>query len=154
MDGGGHTMAAGCSFEIARLSEVESALEAHAHEILTPDDFIAAYQADLEIRPGDLTLSVMESISMLEPYGESNPEPFLIARSLDLAQINPTKNPAHVQVTLRGEDATTVSAVGFSMGERFAQTRVGNKIDVLFQPKLDDFRGRRVKWQLKDFSEV
>jgi len=154
LEGGGHTMAAGCAFQASRLAEVEEALNAYADSVLTPEDFVVAYQADLEVDPTSLSMSVMESIALLEPFGESNPEPTMVARGIDLAQITPTKNPAHVQLTFRAGGTSSISGVGFSMGERFTDTRVGSRIDVLFQPKIDDFNGRRVKWHLKDFLEA
>jgi len=154
MEGGGHTMAAGCAFGASRLGEVEEALNAYAASVLTPEDFIVAYMADLEVDPTSLTLSVMESLALLEPFGECNPEPLFVARSLDLAQVTPTRNPAHVQLSFRAGTSAAISGVGFSMGERFADTRVGSRLDVLFQPKIDDFNGRRVKWHLKDFTEL
>jgi hypothetical protein len=47
-----------------------------------------------------------------------------------------------------------VPASGFNMGARFAESRPGQKIDVLFRSEIDTYSGRRVKWTLKDFAEV
>lgn len=154
LEGGGHVMAAGCSFLAENLSQVREALNQYARSVLTPDDFVTAICADLEVDPTNLDLGVMESLSLLEPYGEANPEPMFIARNVNVGSINPTRNPAHVQLTFRTESATSVPAIGFSMGERLAQTLPGARLDVLFQPTIDEFKGRRVKWQLRDVAEV
>jgi len=154
LEGGGHAMAAGCSFLAANLAKVREVLNEYAMSVLTPDDFVTAIYADLEVDPANLDLHVMESLSLLEPYGMANPEPMFIARRVNVGSINPTRNPAHVQLTFRTDSATSVPAIGFSMGERFAKTLPGARLDVLFQPMIDEFKGRRVKWQLRDVAEV
>jgi single-stranded-DNA-specific exonuclease len=121
--------------------------------VLTPEDFVVAHQADLEVCAEDLSLKVMEELSQMEPFGEGNPEPVLICRELNLSGINPTRNPDHVQLVLRTGNGANVQGVGFNMGPRFAESKPGTIIDLLFQPKIEEFNGRRVKWHVKDFSE-
>lgn len=154
IEGGGHAMAAGCSFPHASFEQVEQLLNEYAQSVLTPEDFVVAYQADLEVGPEELTMDVMEQISRLEPFGECNPEPIMVCRGINLAGITPTRNPAHVQLALRSGTGQTVQAVGFNMGDRFAQSRPGTTIDLLFQPKIEEYNGRRLKWHVKDFAEV
>jgi hypothetical protein len=72
---------------------------------------------------------------------------------LNLSGINPTRNPDHVQLVLRTGSGANVQGVGFNMGPRFAESKPGTIIDLLFQPKIEEFNGRRVKWHVKDFSE-
>lgn len=153
LEGGGHTMAAGCSFLASDFDRVEAALNEYAMSVLTPDDFVVAYQADLEVEPDSLSMSVLEQICQMEPFGECNPEPILVCRGMNLLGINPTKNPAHVQLNLKGSKGQ-IRAVGFNMGPRFAETRPGSNIDLLFQPKIEEFNGRRISWHVKDFAEA
>lgn len=154
IEGGGHAMAAGCSFLATDFDQVEQLLNDYASSVLTPEDFIIAYQADLEIDPDELTMSVMEQIARLEPFGECNPEPIMVCRSLNLAGINPTRNPAHVQLSLKSGTGKLVQAMGFNMGERFAQSAPGRNIDLLFQPKIEEYNGKRLRWYVKDFIET
>jgi single-stranded-DNA-specific exonuclease len=154
IEGGGHTMAAGCAFKISDFDAVSKLLDGFARSILKPEDLAPAYAADLEVDPGSLSLEVMEQVAMLEPFGNSNPEPIFVSRNLDLTSIKPTRNPAHVQLQFRGQDGKMVPASGFNMGARFAESRPGQKIDVLFRSEIDTYSGRRVKWTLKDFAEV
>ncbi len=154
IEGGGHAMAAGCSFAASDFERVEHLLNEYADSVLTPEDFVMAYQADLEIEGSELTMETMEQIARLEPFGESNPEPILVCRGMNLAGINPTRNPTHVQLSLRAASGQAVQAVGFNLGSRFAESLPGSTIDLLFQPKIEEFNGRRVKWHVKDFLTV
>lgn len=151
LEGGGHTMAAGCSFLASDFDKVEAALNEYAMSVLTPEDFVIAYQADLEVEPDSLSMSVLEQIGQMEPFGECNPEPILICRGLNLLGINPTKNPAHVRLNLKGTGAP-IQAMGFNMGPRFAEARPGSNIDLLFQPKIEIYNGKRIRWHVKDFA--
>ena len=153
IEGGGHTMAAGCAFKISDFENVTKLLDEFARSILKPEDLAPAYAADLEVDADALTLAVMEQVAMLEPFGNSNPEPIFIARNLDLTSIKPTRNPAHVQLQFRGQAGSIVAASGFNMATRFAESRPGQKVDLLFKPEIDTYSGRRVKWNLKDFTE-
>jgi hypothetical protein len=90
---------------------------------------------------------------MMEPFGNSNPEPIFISRNLDLTAIKPTRNPLHVQLQFRGRGGGLVAASGFNMAAKFAESRPGQKVDVLFKPEIDTYSGRRVKWNLQDFLE-
>jgi single-stranded-DNA-specific exonuclease len=154
MEGGGHDMAAGCSFLASQIDEVEAALNEYAQSVLTPDDFIVAHQADLEVQADGLTMDVLDQIAQMEPFGECNPEPLLVCRGLQLAGVNPTRNPAHVQLTFRGDSPTPIQGMGFGMGPRFAESRPGTKIDLLFQPKIEEYNGKRIRWYVKDFAEL
>jgi len=154
IEGGGHDMAAGCSFLAAEFDRVDALLNEYARSVLTPEDFVLAFQADLEVKPEELTMTVLEELAKMEPFGECNPEPVLICRGINLAGITPTKNPEHVRLSFRSAQGITVQGMGFNMGPRFTESRPGSIMDILFQPKIEEYNGRRVKWHLKDFAEV
>lgn len=153
LSGGGHAMAAGCSFPFERIGEVRDALHAYAAEFLTPEDFVPTYQVDMEVHPDEITMSAIEALSHLEPFGCANPEPLFVARGVTLTQILPTKNPIHVRLKLRAGRTNGIPAIAFGIGERFSAIPGGTEADLLFQPGLDEWKGMRsVKWQIKDFA--
>ena len=154
INGGGHLMAAGCSFAFSEYDRVCDLLDGYARERLTPDDLVVSMQADLEVDSAELSMAMMESLSLLEPFGECNPEPSFVCRGLNLVSIKPTKNPSHVNLTFRNGQSSSIPVVGFNLGERFQTEVPGSTMDLFFQPTIDTFNGRRVKWQLKDYSAV
>lgn len=155
LSGGGHAMAAGCSFHESNFATIETTLHQYAAERLTPEDFIPAVQIDIEVDPSEVTLKAAEELAKLEPFGCENPTPVFAAKGIRVSQVMPTKNPAHVRLSLRHGSSSTFPGVAFGIGERFAQTGAGAEIDVIFQPNVDEWKGmRQLKWQIKDFAPV
>jgi len=155
MSGGGHAMAAGCSFRLEDLDEVKEVLHTYAGERLTPEDFIPSVRVDMEVDSGEVTLQAAEALSKLEPFGFANPEPIFLARGVTLAQIMPTKNPAHVRLTLRSESGASAAGIAFGIGERVCQTGAGATTDMLFQATVNEWKGAKsLNWQVKDFRDL
>jgi len=153
LSGGGHAMAAGCSFDSSRLGELQTALHDYAGGFLTPEDFEVRTRVDAEVAPGELPIEIVEAIQRLEPFGVANPTPTFVARQMLISQMLPTKNPAHMRMTFSTPGFGSVSGIAFGIGERLSTIPPGVTADVLFQPSVDDYRGgRTVKWQVKDLS--
>jgi single-stranded-DNA-specific exonuclease len=153
LSGGGHAMAAGCSFEAERIGEVQNALHDYASGFLTEEDFVPAVRADMELSPDEVTLQAVEALSQMEPFGCENPEPLFVARDITLSQVLPTKNPAHARLLLRAGRSPAVPGIAFGIGERLANTGAGVVADLLFQPTVEEWKGMRsLKWQVKDYA--
>lgn len=152
LTGGGHAAAAGCSFRLEDMVAVTDALDKYAGETLRPEDFIPSVGVDLEVGFAEVTMAATESLAKLEPFGCANPEPIFVARDVSLAQILPTKNPAHVRLMLRSGTSSAASGIAFGIGERLTETGAGSIADLLFVPNVDEWRGSRtLKWQVKDY---
>ncbi len=152
VSGGGHAMAAGCSFSEDNLERVSAALNDYADRVLTPDDFIPTVRADLEVGSDELPLSVAESISLMEPFGIENPAPTFLARNVSVMSIRPTRNPEHVQLKLRQNEGLMLDGIGFNMGARFQNLPLPYRTDLIFQANVDEWKGiRSLKWNIKDF---
>ncbi len=153
LGGGGHAMAAGCSFEYDKLDTVAEALHHYAGQFLTEEDFVLRRHADVEVAPAEVTHSALEAMQMLEPFGCANPTPVFVSRGLKLDQLMPTRNPEHVRVTLRDGESAPIQAMGFGLGSRLAEVVPGAVADLLFEPCLDEWNGRvTLKWHIKDFA--
>lgn len=152
LSGGGHALAAGCSFDGEKLTGVREALDQFAGERLSPEDFLPSVEVDMEVTADEVTLNAAESLAMLEPFGLENPEPTFFARSVNIAQILPTKNPAHVRLVLRQENFPATNGIAFGIGERLSAVGAGANVDLLFQPNVNVWRGSRsLQWQVRDF---
>ncbi len=154
LSGGGHAMAAGCSFEKGKYQEVVDTLHAYAGTMLTPDDFIPVKRIDAELDPTEITKAAVLEMSKLEPFGFGNPTPQFVARDLEVLSVLPTKNPIHCRASLRGS-GVVAQAMAFNMGERMSSLLVGAKIDALFEAVIDRYNGyETLKWHLRDYVEL
>jgi single-stranded-DNA-specific exonuclease len=154
LSGGGHAMAAGCSFEKGKLQEVIDTLHTYGGTMLTPDDFIPVKRIDAELDPTEITKASVMEMSKLEPFGFGNPTPQFVARDLEVLSVLPTKNPIHCRASLRGS-GVVAQAMAFNMGERMSSLLVGAKIDALFEAVIDRYNGyETLKWHLRDYVEL
>jgi single-stranded-DNA-specific exonuclease len=152
LSGGGHAAAAGCSFRLEDFDRVVDALDLYAGSRLKPEDLIPAVAIDLEVRPRETTMAVVEAMERLEPFGCANPEPTFLARGATFCQVDPTKNPDHARVRIRHGDGPAIAGVAFHIGERVLAAGSGATADVLFQPKVNEWQGyRSLQWEVRDF---
>ncbi|GMV35502.1 MAG: single-stranded-DNA-specific exonuclease RecJ [Fimbriimonadales bacterium] len=144
---GGHTMAAGFSFRAEHLEEVRRALAEHADRHLTDEDLIPEQVADAEVTPQEVTERFVEDVEDFRPFGLGNPEPLLLGRKVTLLKIEPTRNPLHPRVTLRGEGTNPIFGMAFGLGERLSEFGPGEEVEMLFEPTYDWWQGRRrLRW--------
>jgi single-stranded-DNA-specific exonuclease len=149
--GGGHAMAAGCSFRKDLLPDVISRLNSVAARTLTPEDLIPRLTADLEMDPADVTVAALSELDRLEPFGNANPRPIFASTDLALTQVRPTKNPAHVMLSLVPGQGAPVQAMAFGMAKHIAQIPTGSAVDTVYEPEINDFNGRQsVRWRILD----
>lgn len=153
LGGGGHAMAAGCSFDEVNKQAILDAMEVYASERLTPEDFEVSIQAEAEVEPGEINGTALQDIAQMEPFGHENPEPWFVARGMSFLEIKATRNESVAQCVLRKGEGAAISGVIFGAGAQLLQEPVGTVADVLFSPGEDEFRGRKtIKWKLKEYE--
>lgn len=151
MSGGGHAMAAGCSFPQDKLQEVSDALHTYAGGLLTEEDFIFALRVDAEVTSSEINRKSVEELQKMEPFGCDNPKPQFLIRDAELAQIKTTRNPDHIQVRIKSESGF-VWCSGFNMAKTLGAVQPGAKLDLVCQPTLDEWNGNiSLKWRLEDY---
>jgi len=154
ISGGGHAMAAGFSGDLESIDILNATMHEYAGKFLTEEDFLPQVRIDAEVAPESVTLAMAESLSMLEPFGMGNPEPVLLVRNVQFAQILPTKNPSIVRLVIKHNGGTS-NGVMFSGGETMLGWDRSRSVDVVFQAMIDEFNGNRgLKWNVRDFAEA
>ncbi|MDI9641270.1 single-stranded-DNA-specific exonuclease RecJ [Kamptonema cortianum] len=152
VSGGGHAMAAGVSLPAKDVEEFAFAIDNYAKTVLTPDAFRPSIDIDVEVSMEEAGAQAASDLRKLEPFGESNPSPIFLCRNVTLVSAMPTKKPEHVRLTL-GQGHDVRQAMGFGMGDRISQVRVGEALDVVFELEESEWNGqRRVQWILRDFQ--
>ena len=79
---GGHDMAAGISLNESSLSSFRDAFESAAQAIASEEMLTPRLRLDCELDLGDIDASVLESQDLLEPFGNSNPQPLMFSRAV------------------------------------------------------------------------
>lgn len=153
LGGGGHAMAAGCSFEQARYDEVVEKLDAFAGTMLTPEDFVPVRKVDAEIEPTEVAKKAVLELERLEPFGHGNPTPQFLVRDMELLQKTPTKSPEHLRLSIRRPPAPAFTAMAFGIGEQFDSIESGSRMDVVVEACIDRWNGGEyLKLHVEDYA--
>ena len=141
---GGHAMAAGLSLPVERVDTFRQALVAEVNKRITPEDLVRHVRVDTEVALSDCTVELFGLLQSLAPFGRGNPKPRLLAKQLKLDR--PAQRMGamgkHLSMQLL-KDGRSIRAVAWGMGEVAEQYPAGAVVDVVFQPSINDWRGRR-----------
>ena len=118
------------------------------------EDLIPDLDIDAEILIGHITISMMNELEKLAPYGQGNPTPVLCATGVQLAVPAKTmgKDGTHLDLRLKQHDSV-IRAIAFGKSDWIPDLADKNALyDFAFRPVVNEFRGRRnVELQLIDF---
>ena len=153
LKGGGHARAAGFEFDPADADAAAEALEKAADGLGDPP--APGLAVDAEVRPGDLTSGVVHALEGLRPWGESFPEArFLCTGMKLLAAPKGIGDGSHAELQLE-RDGEAVRVLAWRMMGSLAHLQAGTRVDVIFHPGINRFRGRAsVEWTLEDLRTV
>ncbi|MEM6731481.1 MAG: single-stranded-DNA-specific exonuclease RecJ, partial [Myxococcota bacterium] len=122
---GGHPAAAGLTLRPGALPAFRDAFEAAVVEHLGPPPYVAVVEPDLEVNDEELSLRMVQELSLLEPFGQENPEPLLMARRMRVREKR-VVGGEHLKLSL-GESGH--DAIGFGLGAHADQ--VPDEVDVV-----------------------
>ena len=153
---GGHEMAAGLSLSMENLAAFEQQINAHAAEVLTPEDFVPRLSHDGEIDPSQITLCLLEEWEQLEPFGQANPEPRFASRDLlicDARRIG--KDLSHLKMRVRAEAMDPTDCVALGHGHWTDGVGPGDLVSALYAPQVNEWNGRRqLQFNIKDLRRA
>ena len=150
---GGHDFAAGLSIKEQNIEEFRRRFIQAADAKLTDFDVMTKLHLDAEISFDELTFDFMESIRLLEPYGNENPQPILYC---DVKQAWPPKvvGKAHLKLYLEQGDRM-LEGVAFGKASQSSMLRKKNlKLRVAFTPQINNFQGPSIQLMIRDFKIV
>ncbi len=137
---GGHSLAAGFSFDLNKISfeKFREKLSGFINNTLSEEALIPELNIDLEIRPQDLTESFIRETERLEPFGESNPHPVFSMSNLILLEtktMGAKKN--HLKLFLSDENGIVFEAVWWK--KESLNIKEKEKVNIAFTPALNNY---------------
>lgn len=140
---GGHTLAAGMTLAIEDVELLRHRLNEYADQIMTDEDFIPLKEVDLKCQASEVSISFINELNMLAPFGMHNPKPVLEINEVDALNIKQIGNEgAHLKVQLK-DDVTFLDAVGFGFGHVANEIANGSKISCLGMASINEWNGKR-----------
>ncbi|MBP0723828.1 single-stranded-DNA-specific exonuclease RecJ [Bacillus sp. RG28] len=150
---GGHTLAAGMTLAIDDVEELRQRLNQYADELLTEEDFTPLKEVDIKCTVEDVTISLINEINLLAPFGMHNPKPFIEIKDVNIAglrQIGSDGN--HLKCQLKDNEAM-LDVVGFSFGQVVSEISPTAKVSVLGMLSINEWNGlRKPQMMLQDIK--
>ncbi len=132
---GGHAMAAGCTFESRVFPELRRRLSEDVADRLDASLLVPSLAYDAELRLPHVTLDLCRALSDLEPFGQGNPEPCFVLRSMRLTDARTVgRDATHLQAR-----AGSCKLIGFGLGHLAKETTA--PLDLLVHIGIDTWQG-------------
>lgn len=151
---GGHDYAAGLTIKEENIPLFKRRFLEAADKALKEQDVVAKLHLDAKINFSELTFDFMESLNLLEPFGNENPSPILYC---DAMQIWPPKvvGKYHLKLFLEQGDRM-LEGIAFGLAPRREQIRRKNiLLRIAFTPHVNLFLNKAsIQLQIKDFQVV
>jgi single-stranded-DNA-specific exonuclease len=133
---GGHAQAAGCGFLIENFTALKQALLQDVAEHSDPSSFIPTLNIDIAATNEKLTLTTLEQLQKLEPFGMGNPEPLWLIKQGSITNIRAVGTDLkHLQLTVNG-----TKAIAFNLGHLAEQLSTVH--DVVFKLNKNIWQGQ------------
>ncbi len=137
---GGHEQAAGLTMQAEFLPELRRRLNLAINENCDLTCYIPRKDYDLTVRLQEVDLDMIDRLDLLQPTGYGNPNPVFLARDTHLQQaLRVGKTRTHLKVMLL-DGQTIRDGIAFGKGDLADEGL--ERVDVLFTPERNEFRGR------------
>lgn len=156
---GGHDFAAGLTIQESHLEEFKRRFIEAADASLSESDVMSKLCLDSEVHFDDLTFDFMESMRLLEPFGNGNYPPILYCNA---KQAWPPKvvGKAHLKFYLleyfkesmrSGE--RMLEGIAFGRAAESSGLRKPNlSLEIAFTPQVNNFQGPSIQLMIRDFK--
>lgn len=143
--GGGHKLAAGVTLPTAKISDFRKSVNEYYHSLQLKDQ-LAHLAPKAEVSRQDFTHvdeMLVEALSLLEPYGNGNPEPVFHFAGMTVVHIRKMGDKEqHVKLQLEDMAGKILSALAFNAPEHYF-VQPGERVEIWGQVTLNEWRGTR-----------
>lgn len=161
MNYGGHDFAAGLMIKESNIEEFKTRFIRAADAALSENDVMTKLFLDSEVHFDDLTFDFMESIRLLEPFGNGNYPPILYCNA---KQAWPPKvvGKTHLKFYLleyfRSQGRTgerMLEGIAFGRASDSSSLRKRNlSLEIAFTPQVNNFQGPSIQLMIRDFNPL
>ncbi len=138
---GGHRQAAGLRIDLEKLPHFRDRMNGIVEEKLGPEEMVPVMEIDAAVKFSELNVNLINELTLLEPYGDSNRQPLFGARDIEVVNRNIVgKN--HLKMLLK-QDNSRIDTIGFSMGKQLESVKSAPSLDIAFVPCLNEWNGTR-----------
>lgn len=137
---GGHPMAAGITLKPENIEAFRKRINQYAAEYF-PQMPTQTVTLDCKLNPAALSVSMAQSLTQLEPFGNGNPQPVFGLFNMELSNVTPVGGGGHLRLTLE-KNGAVITAMRFNTKPEELPYHIGDKIDLAVQLEAREFRGQ------------
>ena len=137
---GGHPMAAGITLKPENIEAFRKRINQYAAEHF-PQMPTQTVTLDCKLNPAALSVSMAQSLTQLEPFGNGNPQPVFGLLNMELSNVTPVGGGGHLRLTLE-KNGAVITAMRFNTKPEELPYHIGDKIDLAVQLEAREFRGQ------------
>lgn len=137
---GGHPMAAGITLKPENIEAFRKRINRYAAEHF-PQMPTQTVTLDCKLNPAALSVSMAQSLTQLEPFGNGNPQPVFDLFNMELSNVTPVGGGGHLRLTLE-KNGAVITAMRFNTKPEELPYHIGDKIDLAVQLEAREFRGQ------------
>lgn len=146
---GGHEMAVGLSLPKNNLEKFNQKMQEISKDI-DLEQLVPIIKIDKVLTSKDLEVDNINSLKMLEPFGEGNKNPIFLVKNAKITSIRALSEGKHLKISVN-VDGKNVDVIGFKMGELVNNFLIGDKIDIAGTIDVNIFNGiKNVQMTLKN----
>ena len=149
---GGHEQAAGLTVKEENVPLLRERLERVIASSAPEETFLPSAEYDLAVPFRTWTPETLEMLSVLEPTGCGNPPPLFLLQGAEVQSLRRVgKDSSHLKLSVLDEDLSVVDGIAFGAGDIADESPL--KLDLLYRPVRNDFRGRvRIEAQVASIN--
>ena len=140
---GGHKQAAGLGIEANRIDEFRIRVNEYAKDHADDDIWRPQVKIDAVVAPTEVNEQFVRLLDVLEPFGMANPRPLFACESMPIQSIAKIgKDQQTVKMRVQSLNST-LDCIGWRMPEMVDEYHVADKVDIAFQPDINEWNGQR-----------
>lgn len=153
---GGHEMAAGFSIPREAIPELKRRLLSYVHRSMDESLLIPRNYHDGVLMPQDITLSLVQELRLLEPFGIGNPPPRFLFSNVQVENCWTVGNDGrHLKMSV-STGQRLWDAIGFGLGDKKDYLLVGGKkVDIIAAIEENEWGGvKKIQFNVKSMQAV
>ncbi|HEU4333446.1 MAG TPA: DHHA1 domain-containing protein, partial [Candidatus Eisenbacteria bacterium] len=157
VSGGGHARAAGAGVRRDRIDEFRARINEHAEKAMAGRKPEPTLDVDDEVSLEEVTPALARELARLEPHGEGNRAPRLVASHVAVAGRPKLmgKQQNHLSFHVAGSEGPGLRAVAFSRGDWYDSVAAARTVSLAFRPMINEWMGRQsVELHVEDIKFV
>jgi single-stranded-DNA-specific exonuclease len=153
-DFGGHKNAVGLRVSFDNISDLQREFNKYVASNLSSEEFTPAINIDAILEPEDINDEMFDSIKLLEPFGEKNPNPLFLMKNVKV--VEPFRFSGRNGETLKGiieKNGKAFEIVGNKMFEYKSMLKNVKTLDIIFNLERNYWSNENFLLKIKDLKK-